>query len=254
MTLALSLPPRRDSWLARLDPRWRIAGMLALLLVTALLRTLPGLLLAVAPALVLGVVARLPPRWVGERLGMLLLVLAPLTLPLPFLLTDGIPWWSWGPLALSRSGVVAALVVLLRATVLVTLTLVLLATASLETLLEASHALGVPGVLTHLALLTFRYLFVVADELARLRRALWVRGFRNRANHHSYRTVGQVAGTLLVRGAARAERVHQAMRCRGFDGTFRTLTTFRTKPADVLTFLLLVASAALLGWFDHVQS
>jgi cobalt/nickel transport system permease protein len=95
---------------------------------------------------------------------------------------------------------------------------------------------------------------VVADEMARLRRALRVRGFRNRADAHSYRTVGQVAGTLLVRGAARAERVHQAMRCRGFDGTFRTLTTFRTKTLDIVTFMSLTATAVLLGWFDHVQT
>ena len=162
-----------------------------------LVRTLPGVLLAAVPALVLALLARLEPRWVGERLGTLLLVLIPLTLPLPFLLVDPVPWWSWGPLTFSHRGLIAALVLLIRASVLVALTLVLLATASLETLLKASHALGVPGVLTHIALLTFRYLFVVADELARLRRALRVRGFRNRADRHSYHTVGQVAGTLL---------------------------------------------------------
>ena len=102
----------------------------------------------------------------------------------------------------------------------------MLATAPLEVTLKAAHALRVPGLLVQLALLSYRYLFVLGDELARLRVALRVRGYRHRANWHSYRTVGHVAGTLLVRGYERAERVGQAMRCRGFDGRFRSLTEF----------------------------
>ena len=54
--------------------------------------------------------------------------------------------------------------------------------------------------------MSYRYVFVLADEFVRLRTALRVRGFRNRADSHSYRTVGRVTGTLLVRGAARRAR------------------------------------------------
>ena len=67
--------------------------------------------------------------------------------------------------------------------------------------------------------------------------ALRVRGYRNRANLHSYRTIGAVTGALLVRGWERGERVGHAMRCRGFDGRFRSLSEFRTTAADVLMFL-----------------
>ena len=74
--------------------------------------------------------------------------------------------------------------------------------------------------------------------------ALRVRGFRNRPDLHSYRTIGQVAGTLLVRSHERSERLAQAMRCRGFDGRFRSLHAFRTTVADVLAFALVVGYAA----------
>jgi cobalt/nickel transport system permease protein len=58
-----------------------------------------------------------------------------------------------------------------------------------------------------------------------------------------------VTGTLLVRGSDRAERVAQAMRCRGFDGHFRTTTAFRTRPADVGMFLLIVGVVGgLVAW------
>ena len=86
-------------------------------------------------------------------------------------------------------------------------------------------------------------------EFGRLRTALRVRGYRNRMTVHSYRTIAHVAGTLLVRGAERADRVGQAMRCRGFDGRFRSLTEFHTRPADVAAFLATVAVAlGLLVW------
>ena len=154
-----------------------------------------------------------------------------------------------GPLTLSAHGALVALLLALKAVALVTLSLVLLATGPLDATLKAAHSLRVPGLLIQLALLSYRYLFVLADELIRLRRALRVRGFRNRANRHSYRTIGQVCGTLLARGVERAERVHHAMRCRGFDGRFRSLTQFRTRTADVAAFLLIASAAAgLLAW------
>jgi cobalt/nickel transport system permease protein len=74
-----------------------------------------------------------------------------------------------------------------------------------------------------------------------------VRGFRMRADWHTYRTLGNLAGTLLVRGHERAQRVHQAMLARGFDGTFRSLHRFTTHLRDVLFFLVTLALAVGLA-------
>src|SRR5207248_11787887 len=114
------------------------------------------------------------------------------------------------------------------------LALVLLGTAPLPTTLHAAQRLRVPAVLVQIALLTYRYVFVLTDELGRLRRALRVRGFRARPNRRTYRTAGHVVGTLLLRGAERAEGVTRAMRCRAFDGRYRSLAEFRTRLADVM--------------------
>jgi cobalt/nickel transport system permease protein len=134
-------------------------------------------------------------------------------------------------------------------TSMISLMLVLLATTSLHNTFKAARALLAPRILVFLMLLTYRYAFLLMEEFARLRIAVRVRGFRNRANLHSYRTVGQVAGTLLVRSAERSERVGQAMRCRGFDGEFRSLADFRTRWFDVLAFASIVGYAAsLLAW------
>lgn len=249
MRVQIQPPPQTNSPLARLDPRWRLAALLLALLVASLPRTLAAATAALAGSLLLAWLGRLPRKWYLDRLATLAGLLALVVLPLPFLL-GGEPAWGWGVLHVSLEGARLALLVLVKATTLVTLVLVLLVTAPLDATLKAAHALHVPGLLVQLALLSYRYLFVLADELARLRVAVRVRGFRNRPNWHSYRTVGHLAGTLLVRGSERAERVAQAMRCRGFDGRFRSLAEFRTTAADVLAFALVAAGALGVCWLD----
>ncbi len=249
MTLAFETLPCPESPLRRLDPRWKLAALVLAALAVAALRSPLSALAALAGSLALAVLARLPLRWFLGRLGSVAAVLAVFAAALPFLLRGPGPSWQWGPISFSLYGGGVAVVLCAKALALLTLMLVLLATAPLDATFKAAHALRVPGLLVQLAMLSYRYLFVVADELARLRVALRVRGYRNRASRHCYHTVGTVAGTLLVRSYERAERVGQAMRCRGFDGRFRSLALFRTTAADVLAFIAVVAAAGgLLAW------
>ncbi len=249
MTISFDPLPCPASPLRRLDPRWKLAGLLLTAALVAAVRALPPTGAALLGALVLAAVARLPWRWYLGRVAAAGLFVALFALPLPFLLAGPGPTWAFGPVTVSWFGVSTALLVAAKALTILTLMLVLLASAPLEDTLKAAHALRVPGLLVQLAVLTYRYIFVLEGELARLRVALRVRGYRNRADRHSYRTIGHVAGALLVRGYERAERVGQAMRCRGFNGRFHSLTGFRTTVADVATFVLLVGcGAGLLAW------
>jgi cobalt/nickel transport system permease protein len=250
MTLAFTVPPSISSFLSRLDPRWKLAALVLFAAVVATLHMLRTAAAALAAALLLALLARLPPRWFLQRLGAAALFFLLFALPLPWLLDSDGPNWIWGPIHLSWHGVESALLLMAKAITLVTLFLTAQATAPLETTLKAAHSLRIPDLLVQLGLLTYRYVFVFADELRRLRIALRVRGYRNRVRRHSYRTAGHLAGTLLVRGYERAERVGWAMRCRGFDGQFRSLTAFATRPVDVVVFLGIVASAAALAVWD----
>jgi cobalt/nickel transport system permease protein len=250
MTLALDPFPCPNSPLSRLDPRWKLAALTLAAAAVAFLHTLPAAALALAGAVTLLLLARLPPRWWVRRLGLVALLLGPFALTCPFLVLGPGPTWHLGPVALSLYGLGVGLLLLGKGLAIVALLLVLLATAPLDVTLKAAHALRVPGLVVQLVLLTYRYIFVVGQELVRLRVALRARGYRNRARRHSYRTIGNVAGALLVRSYERAERVGQAMRCRGFDGRFRALVDFhRTTSADLLGFVLIAGGAAgLLLW------
>jgi cobalt/nickel transport system permease protein len=251
MTLAFTPPPRTASPLSRLDPRWKLAAIILAGLVVAAVHTPRAAAAALLGAAVLAVLGRLPWRWSVMRLAPVLLFVAVFAVPLIFFPADNAFVWKFGRATVSPSGAETALILLCKAAAIVLLAQVVLATAPLDATLKAAHALYVPGLLAQLALLSYRYLFVLAEELGRMRIALRVRGYRNRMNVHSYRTIGVVTGALLVRGWERGERVGQAMRCRGFDGRFRSLSEFRTTGADLLMFFAVSAGAVgicILDW------
>lgn len=250
MTLALDFPACNNSPLGRLDPRWKLAALMLAALATALLQMLPTIVAASLGTLVLVPLSRLPPRWLLLRLCGVALVMTLFLAWLPFVHPQAGPSWHVGWITLAPAGVHLAVLLLVKALVVVTLMLILLATSPLQDTCKAAHALHFPGVLVQLVLLTYRFVFLVAEEFSRLRIALRVRGFRNRGNWQSYHTIGQVAGTLLVRGHDRAERVGQAMRCRGFDGTFRSLHTMRTRLADMVAFGAIAGLAVTLVAWD----
>ena len=233
------LPPRVDSPLARLDPRWRLAGLVVCLVALAAVRSPCGALVGLALALALALAARPPLAWLRERFLFVGVVVAVFALPIPLF---GATWAE----GFAQAGALVA-----KALGVFLVSAALLVSGSLESTLAASRWLGVPRLFARLAQMSLRYLFLLGEELARLRVALRVRGFRNRADAHSYRTVAAASGMLLVRGGARADRVTQAMRCRGFDGTFRTLEKRTTAVRDVLFSLAMLALGSALVWLDR---
>ena len=176
MTLALDPPPVTDSPLARLDPRWKLAGLAIAVVATAAVRSTGPAAAALAAALMLTAFARLPPAWLARRIGGLMIALAPFAVVMP--LVDGV------------NGARLAALLALKGTAVVLFVLVGLGSAPLPVNLHAARALHLPGTFIHLLLLSYRYLFVLGDELDRLRRAVRVRGFRPGMDRHSYRTVG----------------------------------------------------------------
>jgi cobalt/nickel transport system permease protein len=243
----------QDSFIDRWDARWRLAALVLACGAVATLASPIVLACAFAVTLLLATCARVPRRWFLARLGLLLITLLPFLIILPLTVDRGGRSFELFGIRLTIDGVVAAIALFCKALAIVTLALVLLAAAPLHVSLRAARHLGVPRLLVQLTLLSYRYVFLILDELNRIRIAVRVRGFRNRMNRHSYHTIGQVTGTLLVRGAERAERVAQAMRCRGFDGNFRSLDAFRTKGMDILLFAGTVCGFAALVVWDYTR-
>jgi cobalt/nickel transport system permease protein len=237
MTLAFrdtAVPP---SPLSRWDTRWKLAAVLLAGVAVVSLRSPYPAGVALAGAVGLCSLGRIPPLVLLSRLGVLLVAVLPMMAVLPLTVEGG-----------TRTAVTVAL----RAVTLGTLALVVLRTAPLGHTLAAAHRLYVPGVLVQIAQLAYRYSLLFFAETRRLRIALRTRGFRATTTAHTYRTLGSSAGTLLVRGGDQAERVADAMRARGFDGTYHTLSAFRTTTADVAGFVVVLAVFAALVLWDRL--
>ncbi len=219
--------------LARWDPRAKLLGLVPLIFVLAVSRTT-----AVAGADWCW--RRRSPRsapavrFCLRRLALFGAFLVPFVLLLP-VLSGGDEIWHWGPIPVYRRGLQFAGLVLLRAAGVILAALSLLHSAPLSDTLWAGQRLGVPRSLVQLALITLRYLPLLGEEYVAATTAAACRGWRPRADAHTYRTTGNLAAATLVRGHRRAEHVWQAMACRGFAGRLYPSRSWRLTFTDAAT-------------------
>ena len=232
------------SWLHRLDPRAKLGAALGLSLVVALGQSWAVALIALGLGLALLASARL--GW-GRVLGRLATVNIFVVLLWVFL-----PWrlgWNGGwHLGLDHEGLRLALLISLKTNAVFCLLLALLGTGRVEHIFHALAHFHAPQKLVNLFLFFYRYLHVLRREQARLNWALKVRGFAPGNNARTWRTYASLVGVLLVRGYDRAERVYQAMLCRGFSGTLWLLDHFHWSRRDtVFCWGAGIVGAALAG-------
>ena len=112
-------------------------------------------------------------------------------------------------------GWLSLLSIVLRALLAAAAALALVAVTGFPVLCHALGRLGVPQPLVVQLLFLYRYLTVLAEEALRMTTA---RDQRSGGHPLSMRQYGSLVGGLLLRTWSRAERIHQAMCARGFDG------------------------------------
>jgi cobalt/nickel transport system permease protein len=191
------------------------------------------------------------------------IVLTRLAIASPFAILVGIwnpifeprPLLHIGPWVLS-AGWVSCFGVIERFVLAVTAVLVLIATTGLDAVAAALGRLGMPRVLVTQLLLLYRYWFLLGAEMSRMLRAHALRvPDHPRPTLHTMRSL---LGELLVRSLARAERVHIAMLCRGFDGEIRRKAPMLLGPGDVVFvvisagFFVLVRAIDVPRWLASI--
>lgn len=226
----------QDSAIHRLDPRAKLLTTVVFLVCVVshgkyeVSSLLPFALFPVAVA----ASANLPAGYLARKL----LAFAPFAVIVGAFnpLFDRAAYLHLGPLAVS-GGWVSFASILLRFSLTLAAALVLVGTTSFLGVCLALERLGVPSVFATQLLFLHRYIFVLGDEGARMARARALRSFNGRGT--GLRVYGSLVGHLLLRTLDRAQRIHLAMRCRGFDGRIRT--TKRLSPG-------IRDAAFTLGW------
>ena len=133
-------------------------------------------------------------------------------------LLDTQPLLEIGRVSLS-GGWVSFFSILIRFTLTVGAALILICLTGFNGVCMALEKLKVPTPFVIQLLFLYRYLFVLIEEASRMIRARSLRSFDS--GRMRFKVFVPLLGQLLLRTLDRAQRIHLAMLCRGFDGHIR---------------------------------
>lgn len=190
-----------------MDCRLRLIAtlMLIMLSVTLPLENWPATACLAVVVFVAHTVSAIPITYVVRRLVIFLPMVTMLAVSIPAL--EGF-----------QRGFDMMALIILRSTVSFLAVLWLVRTTPFPDLLMALKQLHVPMVVVSSLAFMYRYMFLLWDEVLRMRTARRARAFGQRSLLGKWHDYSQLVGMLLIRSFDRAERVHRAMLARGWNG------------------------------------
>jgi cobalt ECF transporter T component CbiQ len=252
--------PEGHGRLWRVDPRIKMACLLALLVAIALVHNPLTLLTAYAALVAAASVGGIPLRPFLRRVWLVIplftaIAVAPATLSV---VTPGdliVQLWTWHgtPHGLTRQGLLTAALVILRVACSVSVVLMVTMSTPWNRLLGALRALGVPKVFVMIVAMAYRYLFVLLGTITDLllaRKARTVEPPGHGAMDRRF--AGAALGTILSKSSHLSEEVHQAMVARGYTGAHHSLRPSRVHSADLAVLAGVLAAAIALQGVDHL--
>ncbi|MDO5116835.1 MAG: cobalt ECF transporter T component CbiQ [Synergistaceae bacterium] len=142
------------------------------------------------------------------------------------------------------AGWAALFAILFRSLLCVSAVLILVAVTPFRELTGGLRRLHLPVLFISVFEMTYRYLGTLAGEALSM-----YRGYSLRAGVKKgveMRDMGSFAGQLLLRSFDRAERVYQAMKCRGYQGAPPPGERGKALKSRDIVFLLLLCGSSLL--------
>ncbi len=238
-----------NSFIHKLDPKTRIIAVLILSFAAALCNSLIIAVLYFIVSMVVIGLARLNAKDVFQRIKPVFwfLIMIWVLLPITF---EGEIIYQFFRLKISSAGIMLCCKITIKSITILLFFTSLVATMTIASLGNALHKLYVPDKMIFLLLMSYRYIAVIEDEYKRLLRAAKFRGFKPKTNVHSYKTFAYLAGMLFVRASLRAQRVHQAMLCRGFNKKFYTLDVYEPDSSNSIFLIGVSVTGAILVAFE----
>ncbi|GAW92728.1 cobalt ECF transporter T component CbiQ [Calderihabitans maritimus] len=239
-----------------LDSRVKLLTSIAFVVLVVSLQSLYSIALAALAIILIIVLSGIGVRYAIRRLVWILPFSGTIILLVPFT-HGGEPLAAFSlpgiTLYVSGEGVYRALLLGSRVIVSVLTIMLVTATTTSVELLRAMRALHVPVIFIRLTEFTWRYVFVLLDELNRMHQARRARGFTLRTIWDSFsrKTLAETIGMLFLRSLQRAERVYQAMLARGFTGEVKGRMDGQIRAVDYMWGLMLVLFSILLLLIDR---
>ena len=140
-------------------------------------------------------------------------------------------------------GILSFVTIILKTYLTVTSVLLLSATTPMNGIFSQLIKLKIPSIIVIQLSIMYRYITILADEASTLFNAYLLRSNGRKAIKIDH--MGSFLGQLLIRSIDRAERVHRAMQCFGFNGIFPFEET-KAKPKDYFYCTVLCALIIVL--------
>ncbi|MFZ9737103.1 MAG: cobalt ECF transporter T component CbiQ [Prochlorothrix sp.] len=213
---------RGTSPIHRWAVRAKVLSLLVLIFAIALIQHLVLIPWILAAVLLLYSCSQLPLAYLLRRLPYPGLFIVAMVGLLPWVSGETI-LWQWQGLSLRLEGLQSALLVMGRFLAIVTTSFILLGTTPFLDLVQALRSWGLPPLLADMTLLTYRYLYDIANQLATMQQAMQLRGYglhregiRRQGLRRQWEWLVSLFGSLLLRSYEQSQRVYHAMRLRGY--------------------------------------
>lgn len=238
----------KDNFLTRIDARIKMIFVFGAIIITLFSRT-PHLSIIIA-FLSLGflISVRIPPKIILLRL------LAPLTIAIVILC---IQMFFYGTtplfklivfgfhLAGYKEGLFRGLLIAGRVTGCISLIIFLSMTTPVNTLLRAASWFRISKTWIEIALITYRYVFVLIEDAITIRDAQKVRlGYSNLSR--SVRSLAELTGSVFIRAYDQSISTYEAMQLRGYSGTTKVSFEGGFKLKDGVHFVIFSIILSLL--------
>ena len=218
--------------LQRVDPRVKVFGLFALVLVVSASRGLLAIGVLFAAALAMALVSRVQLRRLAGWVWLpVLFFTGTIAAPAVFL-TPGAPVVSSGALTITQQGLRSAAFLVSRGETAATLSALLVLTTPWPWVLKALRAFRCPALFVVILGMTYRYIFVIletARDMFESRKSRTV-GVLEPADRRRLATAS--AGVLLSKSLQLSGEVHLAMLSRGFRGEVYVMQDFSAKARD----------------------
>lgn len=145
-------------------------------------------------------------------------------------------------------GILSFFSILLKTALTVMAVLILIASTSMDKIAHEMIRIRVPRIFVMQLMLTYRYLSLLITEANNMMTAYHLRSKRQKGIQLIH--AGTFLGQLLLRSFERAEKVYQAMKCRGYNGDYHFARSDRMRSSDYIYCILLCSGFFLMRWFN----
>ncbi len=148
-------------------------------------------------------------------------------------------------------GWLSFLSILLKGMLTLLAAFILIATTGIDRIAIALQMMRVPRILIMQLLLTYRYIIVLIEEVSRMMCAYSLRASNKKGIQ--IKNGGSLIGHLLMRTWERAQRIYDAMCCRGFTGAYSVGNVNRIQARDRIYFIGWSAYFLVVRYFNIPQ-